>query len=195
MKISSKFKIQSSKLLKYLRKKNGNWKMEIGNSGSGQLGYSIIELLVVVSIFSVIILISTQAIVLTLRSSRKGESLITVRENVDYAFSVMERHLRSAEDITCTSQKTLTYTDQWGVSGRTFSCIGGDDGYIASSSSALTSDEVAINCDEVPIFTCNIPGGGFPSSVEIDVVGSKTGESAIEGAELTSSTRILLRTY
>ena len=60
------------------------------------MGYSLVELLVAVSLFSVIILITSQAIVLSLRSSRKGESLITVRENIDYAFGVMERHINCA---------------------------------------------------------------------------------------------------
>ena len=163
------------------------------------MGYSLVELLVVVSIFSVIILITTQAIVLSLRSSRKGESLITVRENIDYAFSVMERHIRSAEDIiTCSADgRTLNYTDQWGEAA-IFSCLGGTNGYIASGSAVLlriTSDEVDINCNSVPIFVCNIPGGDVPPSVEIEVTGSKAGETAVEGASVNTNTRIQLRTY
>src|SRR3990170_3264778 len=63
-------------------------------------GYSIVELLVVVTIFTFLAIIVTQAVVLTLRGSRKGESLISVRENLDYAFAVMERQLRSARSIT-----------------------------------------------------------------------------------------------
>lgn len=154
------------------------------------------ELLVVISIFSVIIVISTQAIVLTLRSSRKGESLITVRENIDYAFAVMERHIRSAEDITCSANKRiLNYTDKWGEPA-SFSCIGGSAGYIASGSARITSDEVKINCNSVnSIFDCNLSAGDAPPSVDIAVTGTKTGESAVEGAEVTSSTKILLRTY
>ncbi len=161
------------------------------------MGYSLVELLVAVSLFSVIILITTQAIVLSLRSSRKGESLITVRENIDYAFGVMERHIRSAEDITCSAdERTLNYTDQWGKAA-SFLCLGGINGYIASGSAVLriTSDEVDINCNNVPIFVCNIPGGDIPSSVEIKVTGSKAGETAVEGASVSTNTRIQLRTY
>ena len=161
------------------------------------MGYSLIELLVAISIFSVIILMTTQAIVLSLRSSRKGESLITVRENIDYAFGVMERHIRSAEDpITCSAdEKTLNYTDRWGFPA-SFSCVGGaNDGYLASGSAALTSSEVIIDCDNTPIFICNIPGGDVPPSVEIEVTGSKAGETAVEGAIVSTNTRIQLRTY
>lgn len=162
------------------------------------MGYSLIELLVAISIFTVIILLTTQAIVLSLRSSRKGESLITVRENIDYAFGVMERHIRSAEDITCSAdERTLNYTDQWGEAA-SFSCLGGINGYIASGSAALariTSDEVDINCNNVPIFVCNIPGGDVPPSVEIKVTGFKAGETAVEGASVSTNTRIQLRTY
>jgi prepilin-type N-terminal cleavage/methylation domain-containing protein len=160
-----------------------------------QKGYSLIELLVAISIFSVIILITTQAIVLSLRSSRKGESLITVRENIDYAFGIMERHIRSAESIESCSSVQINYTDRWGEAA-SFSCLGGINGYIASGSAALriTSDEVDINCN-VPIFGCNFPGGDVPSSVEIEVTGSKAGETAVEGASVSTKTRIQLRTY
>ncbi len=165
-------------------------------------GYSIIELLVVVAVFGILALVTTQTIVLTLRGSKKSESLITVRENLDYAFSAMERHIRSAKKIIpseCTAIR-LEYTDQWGKKA-VFSCEGGSNGYIASGSALLaspdrlTSDEVAVDCTATPVFFCNFPATGTPPSVEIDVTASSADVSGAEGAQVTSSTRILLRTY
>ena len=172
--------------------------LELRSQMLEQKGYSLIELLVAISIFTVIILMTTQAIVLSLRSARKGESLITVRENIDYAFGIMERHIRSAESIESCSSVQINYTDRWGKPA-IFSCMGGTSGYIASGSAVLlriTSDEVEINCNSVdPIFTCPLPSGDAPPSVEIKVTGSKAGETAVEGASVSTNTRIQLRTY
>lgn len=161
-------------------------------------GYSMIELLIVVAVFGILAILTTQSIVLTLRGSRKSESLITVRENIDYAFSVMERHIRSAKDIIpadCTDIR-LAYTDQWGGPAE-FSCQGGLNGHIASGSALLrlTSGEVAVNCTAVPIFNCNFPAGNVPPSVGIDIAASSADAFGAEGAQVTTSTRIILRTY
>jgi len=163
-------------------------------------GYSIIELLVAVTIFIIIATISTQAVVLTLRGSRKGESLISVRENIDNAFGVMERQLRSARSITsccpsytpCTSD-TLVYED----SDRKitdFSCEGGATGYLASDSARLTSNKVIVDCTGV-VFSCPSGVPGVAPSVSISVTAYDADSQGIEGSSVTTSTRVLLRTY
>lgn len=161
-----------------------------------QRGYSIVELLVVVAVFSIIALIATQAVVLVLRGSRKSESLISVRENVDYAFSVMERSIRNAQalNVNCNSDSTtLDYIDGNG-GNRNFSCLGGASGYIASDSARLTSDNVNVDCTQTPIFACFFPASGS-EYVDISVTASDASAQGAEGAKFTTSTRILLRTY
>ncbi len=158
-------------------------------------GYSIIELLVVLSVFSVIAIIATQSIVLTLRGSRKGESLITVRENLDFAFGVMERHIRGAKSIETCSNTKIQYLDAEGTT-TDFSCLvdGDSIGYIASGSARLTSTDVNVNCSGT-IFNCPTPAPGVPPTVIINVTASDKDSSGVEGAQITTSTRILLRTY
>ncbi|MCH7641077.1 prepilin-type N-terminal cleavage/methylation domain-containing protein [Patescibacteria group bacterium] len=176
-----------------LRQFIGNWKLKIGNSCRRQAGFSIVELLVVTMIFSILAVLTTQSIFLTLRGSRKSESLVAVRENVDYAFAIMERQIRNAQSIDCPDPVTLNYTDEHGASS-SFTCETlGPDTYINSGSGRLTNSEVTITCSS--IFICDAGGGGVPPSVRIEISAQAAESFGAEGAEITTSTRILLRSY
>ena len=157
-------------------------------------GFSIVEMLVVTMIFSILAILATQSIFLTLRGSRKSESLVAVRENVDYAFAIMERQIRNAQSINCpVGNIILNYIDEHGASS-SFACVtSGPDSYIASGSGRLTNPDVTFTCSSV--FTCDPGGGGVPPSVTISVNAQAADSSGAEGAEITTSTRILLRSY
>lgn len=161
-------------------------------------GFSIIELLVVVAIFSTLAVLATQSVVLTLRGSKKSESLIEVRENVNYAMSIMERLIRNAkEDALSCSDLVLNYTDQYG-NPADFTCEGGSNGWIASSSARLTSEDIVVDCSSGGgnvVFDCPVPLGNAPPSVEITITAEDANSFAAEGAQVTTSTKILLRSY
>jgi len=181
---------QKSKVKCQMSKRGGLPRQHLRSFGRG---YSIIELLVAVTIFIIIATISTQAVVLTLRGSRKGESLISVRENINYAFGVMERQLRSARSITsCTSGQIIYEDSEREVTD--FSCEGGATGYIASDSARLTSNKVIVNCTGV-VFSCPLAVPGVAPSVIISVTAYDADSQGIEGSSVTTSTRVLLRTY
>ena len=154
-------------------------------------GFTLIEILVVISIFAVIGVLSTRAIMLSIQGSKKGSSSVTARENLSYSLAVIERLLRNANQISsCTSSK-ITYLDEGGVSG-SFSCVApGGSGYIASGSARLTSTEVAvtsclISCD----LTSEPPSATIDTTVkDVDTAGTK------EGTQISVSSKILLRTY
>jgi prepilin-type N-terminal cleavage/methylation domain-containing protein len=156
-------------------------------------GYSIVELLVTLTVFAIIAIISTQAVVLSLRGTRKGESLISTRENLDFAFGVMERQLRSARSITSCASDQLVYEDEERIVTN-FSCVGESDGYLASGSARLTSNEVNVDCTGI-IFSCPAVAPGVPPTVIISATAQDADSQGIEGSSVTASTRILLRTY
>ncbi len=110
-------------------------------------GFSIIEILVVVGIFATIAVISTQAVVSSLRSARKTEASIQVKENLDYAISVMERKLRNAREITTCAPTFVNYVDSEG-NDAIFRCVnvGGNSGRVVNeiTSQRLTSSEIII---------------------------------------------------
>jgi hypothetical protein len=157
-------------------------------------GISLLEILVVVSIFAVLGILITRSVLLTLGGGKKSESLIRIRENLNYSVGVIERQLRNANSITaCPNPDPLviSYTD---ISGNAaaFSCVNiGTNGYVASGSARLTSD--AINVTDCS-FTC-ATGSGTPSGVTISLEGQDASASGIENATVTTKTQVFLRNY
>ena len=158
-------------------------------------GLSLIEIIMVVAIFSILGVLISRIILTTLRGSNRSDSLIRVRENLDYAVAVMERQIRNAEDATpCPNVDPLRvdYQDSNGVSTY-FACANvGTTGYIASGSARLTSSEVNVTfCS----FVCSPAQGNVPPSVSFNLEAKDLNATGIEAASVTTSTKIYLRTY
>lgn len=160
---------------------------------NGYRGVSFIEILVVIAVFAILGVLATRAILLTLRGSRKSESVVKVRENVNYALAVIERQLRNAESIntsTCTGR--VDYTDKDGVAS-SFVCTNiGPAGYVASGSARLTSPEVAVTACS---FSCTAASDNVLPSVSVNVTAQDATATGVESAQVSSSTQIFLRTY
>ncbi len=156
-----------------------------------KMGFTLVETLVVIVIFATIGILSTRAIMLSVQGSKKGSSSIVVRENLNYSLSVIERLLRNANQISSCTSSTITYLDERDVSA-SFSCVtSGSDIYIASGSARLTSGEVVITSCAI---TCDLTS--VPPSVTIDVIARDVDTASTkEGAQISISSKILLRTY
>jgi prepilin-type N-terminal cleavage/methylation domain-containing protein len=165
-----------------------------------QSGISLIEMLVVIAIFAFVGTIVTRAIVLTLQGTQKSTSIVSARENLDYAMGIIERQIRNANSITsdCFGNPSteIDYVDQDGSPG-SFSCQGtGSIGsYIASGSAtpanSLTNSSVEITgCS----FTCSATGT-TPPVVSISLTVQNAATSGIGGGDVSSSTQIDLRNY
>jgi len=157
-------------------------------------GLSLLEILVSMSIFTILAIIATQSVILTFRGSRKSESITQVRENIDYSMSVIERNLRNAESITecpLPNNQIVNYIDDAGNSA-SFSCDLAQ-GYIASNSARLTSKDVNVtSC----IFSCELGNAATPDSILIKLTGVKANaEGADETSTVSRSSRIILRSY
>lgn len=161
-------------------------------------GFSLIEMLVVIGIFAVLGAVSSQALLLSLTSTRKADASTVVRQNLEFAVSVMERHLRGARSLvtTCTAGQTIqtvTYIDSWGYTN-SFSCNPPSQDYIASGSARLTSSQLTItSCS----FTCTPGTNGAPPSIYIQATGraSSAGFSSTETTPTSVSARVTLRSY
>lgn len=160
-----------------------------------QRGLSLLEVLVVVTIFAVLGILITQSIVLTLQGSRKSESIVRARENLDYSLNTIERQIRNANSVSpCTGLPvtTISYLDQNGTSSF-FSCVntGSNGSYIASGSAHLTGDAVKITACS---FSC-IPGTeANPPYITIDLTVKEASASGIQ-SNVSASTQIYLRNY
>ena len=150
----------------------------------GSAGISMIEILIVIGIFAVLGVLSTRVITLSLQGSKKGDAQIKVRENLDYAVSIIERQLRNAGSVfSCTvSPPAISYSDSNAISS-SFSCLNmASAGYVASGSARLTSEEIKVTACS---FVCTAGSGSTPPKVAINI--------QAEGVSI--STEINLRTY
>lgn len=160
-------------------------------------GVSLFEITIVVAIFATIAILTTRSTFLTLRGSRKSDSQIKVKENLEYSLSIIERQIRNADLISSTcdgsSLSRVDYVDSAGTS-TFFSCedIGPTSGYIASDSARLTSSEITItSCS----FVCALQEGGVPTDITISLTASDVLGAGVESTTVSTSTKILLRNY
>ena len=162
-----------------------------------QKGFSLLEMVVVLSVFALLAVIYSQALILTLQGAKKSSNLATVRENVDFAMQIIERQLHNASEVTpCPNvdSQTLTYKDQNGEVS-TFSCVAvgeSEAGYIASSSARLTSGDVAVTACSI---SCIEDSPGLPPYVQIDLAARNTNVDTGPASSITTSTRVFLRNY
>lgn len=171
--------------------KNGIRKNKKYSSGIGLL-----EILVVISIFAVLGIITTRSVLLTLQGSKKTESTVRVRENLNFAMGVIERNLRNANKITvCPNPSTsvITYIDTNG-NNATFSCvnIGTENGYVASGSASLTNTSINVKSCQ---FVCEKGSSLKPDSVSVSLEAVDKNTSGIEGADVVVGNKIFLRNY
>lgn len=154
-------------------------------------GISLVEILIVIAIFSVLGIITTRTVIVTLKGARKSDSQIKVRENINYAFSVMERQIRSAKDLSpCPNPdtSTLDYLSLEGIAS-SFSC---GSGYIASGSGRLTSTDVVIDTCSI---VCVQETENYPPKIEISISASDSNLSGIDKGTVTVETEIVARNY
>lgn len=169
--------------------KNERWKMSDG--------ISLIEILVTVSIFAILGILITRSIFLTVGGSKKSESVIRVRDGLNYSLSVMERQLRNANSIlpsSCpNSDKTyLAYYDQSG-NQTFFQCVSNAGiGMIASGSAYLTSSDInVVGCS----LSCTPGTGTSPSVISISLTAKDSSASGTQNASATLNSQINLRNY
>ncbi len=85
-------------------------------------GFTLIELIVAVGVFSIIATIATSAIILSLRASRKIRATQTVMNNLGFALESMTRSIRVGTDYHCdaTVLPVITPRDCANVSASSF---------------------------------------------------------------------------
>ena len=158
-------------------------------------GFSLIEMLVVLTIFTVIALVSSETIILTLIGAKKAGSISKVRQNLDLAIGQMERQLHNAKSISeCPNSDTSQISFADGNNNLVnFSCVGVNNNnqpsYVASSSASLTSSDITItSCS----FVCTPGTGNAPPYVTISITAKEINGSS---APITSTTQVTLRSY
>jgi prepilin-type N-terminal cleavage/methylation domain-containing protein len=160
-------------------------------------GLSLLEILIVITIFSVLGVLITQSVILTLTGSRKSEATVRVRENLNYSLNIIERQLRNASSVVpCPNDTDTSRIDYYDQSGKasSFSCenTGTTGSFIASGSAKLTG--TAVNIVECS-FVCTTNTMSNPDLVEVNLTLSDGSAAGVHGANVSASTQIYLRNY
>ena len=160
--------------------------------------YTLVEILVVVLVFSILGLVITRVVTTTLRSSGKSENTVILRENINYAMGVMERNIRNAEEIVRCQPLKLDYKNSLGSEENYECAVSGGIGRITSSELGgqfLTNSEVSVDCTVgTTVFSC-------PTSDVVDIIisaidaqSASTSENALT-TNYSESIRVKLRNY
>lgn len=166
-------------------------------------GFTLIELAMSAALIAVVSVVIVQVFFTTTRSSAKVEIQKEVKQNGDFALEIMERMVRNAKSIACSSSpNSLTVTNQ--DDGITvFGCaVNGEVTKIASTSASpvrtdyLTSSKVTLGaiCGSTLTFTCTSISG-VPNNVTINFTLSQkaTSPDQIDIASQEFQTSVSLR--
>lgn len=157
-----------------------------------QRGMSLIEILVVLTLFTAVVVIANQALFAALKGSKKSEVTSKVKQAANYVVSVMERELHSATVVTSCASNKVNYSDSSGQA-KFFECkdIGTQiGGYVDSSSGRITPTDVFVSACSL---TCSTDSGGSSVSLDMTFVQSTTATRPDEATKFPIKTRILLR--
>lgn len=152
-------------------------------------GFTLVEMVVGVGIFSVVIIMGTLMMVSTIRASKKASAVALVRNEGSSALNIMTSYIRYASSATCDSATSVSISP---ASGNQFSftCInvGNNGSYIASNSAVLTSTNVKVT-------SCTFTCGSTPPLVNIYFSLAKVGTSLPVEQSATSDfgTTVVLR--
>lgn len=150
-------------------------------------GFSLLELLVSISIIAVLGTVISQVLFTTLRTNTKTEILKEVKQNGDIALETIQRLIQGARSVSSTCSDTGTTATSLAIVDRngetiTFSCVlDGTATRIASTSASgteyLTNKTVTLGetCVGTSLqFVCT-GGGSAPPSIQISFQLTQTG--------------------
>lgn len=171
-------------------------------------GYSIIEILVVVGVFAVLGILATQSINLSLKSSKKGDSIVSVKQELENAASTIERQLQTASSVIgCTTSIATPSVGLRNSAGvrYDYACFDSppsnwpastnNDPRIVYSSGDTINYVYRLTSNNITITNCQFNCYTQDSNTYIDftVTASAKGLTVAEGSAVTTARKILIR--
>lgn len=158
-------------------------------------GFTLIEILVVTVILAVLGFMVTNIFFTTMRGTSKADVLREVKQNGNYALSIMERMIRNATSIT-TCSSPMSTIQIMNPDGQTTTFFLSGTQIASNSGSFLTNSKVQVINPPGLIFSCTRTVGK-PDVVTINFSLAQAGPIAgpEEQASLSFQTTVSLRTY
>ena len=179
--------------------------MSLNNSSTNQSGYSFVEILVTVALLGIIVVGFSRLFMASLIGEKKARNLEEVKQNGNYALTVMAEMIRNAQSVeNCAGlASSLTILNQDGET-TDFICDNSSGTHQIASNSAnlIANDQIRIEDTDCNIFNCQL-GDGKPDLVKINFTLSKgvagdPGDYAGDPREYVSQnfqTSVSLRSY
>lgn len=153
-------------------------------------GYSLIEVLISLTILSITVIIGFGFLFASLSGSNKAEVTKLVRQNGNYALSTMESMIRTAKSVKGCENNQLDIVAQDGYS--TFFYLNNNKIASGSATTYLTSNSVSVNTFLVSCQT----DPGKPASVGISFTIQESGPAGLRASEksqMNFSTTVIVR--
>lgn len=168
-------------------------------------GFTLIEVLMMIFVMGIVVVMGSNLFFSIMKGASKAEIQKEVKQNGDYAMSIMEKMIRNAQEIVensddqiCTaSMKKIKIKNPDG--GETeFGCLASSGiTQLASSSALLTSENISLgsSCEASDLeFTCD--DNSSPENVTISfTLYQAQGGKVEEKAQVKFQTKVSLRTY
>jgi prepilin-type N-terminal cleavage/methylation domain-containing protein len=154
-------------------------------------GYSLMEMIVVISMLGLVGVIVSGFLLSTMKANSKAEITKEVRQNGDYALSVMQGMILNSLSVSCPNSTTIRVTD---LNNQLIDFVCNTaEGKISSNSASLTGSNVAVkSCS----FSCT-SSPGKPTRVVINFsIGNKgTGLRPEEKSTINFKSEVVTRNY
>lgn len=165
-------------------------------------GFTLIEMLVVITMVAVIGTLVVTILAMTLRGSRKADLVSNIKQNGNAAISQIVRQIRYAKSLdiptSCVPSATmqsLTVTSFTDDRQTTFACVSGANATIASNSASLLNTNV-VNVSSCS-FVCRQQNIFDPPSITVQFVLNAKNANQLEETRATVpfQTTVKLRNY
>lgn len=154
--------------------------LHMGRNHIPRKGFTLVELLVAVSIFSMVMLIVVSSLLTMVDASRKGQAIASVMNNLNFALESMSRSARTGTDYKCGNEVNYPLTgspaDCANATGGTYFRFTASDGKIVYFRFKNNSLERCI--DLTPGTTCTPLGNNWIPMVGAEVVMANSGNDA-----------------
>lgn len=173
-------------------------------------GFSVIEILIVIGVFAVIGVLATQSVNLTIKSSKKSDSITFVKQELDFASENIERLLQTAGSVMVPGCSSALNVATKSVGFRTSTGLRGDvacidfvsglytlsDPRVATSSGEEISYKQRLTTQDLAITNCNFVCSDQNSETVIDFTISARAKNVTdmsENLQVETSRKILVR--
>jgi len=174
-------------------------------------GFTLIEMLVVVTVLGVIVVLVTEILFTIVRSANKSRLTTDAKQNGEYALAVMSKMIRNAKTVTCDSSSgtaseitilnpdfnSTTFefvTDPLVDNVRVASSSAGVREYLTSSKVTIPAGTASFEC--IPSILPSNHVDGYPDTIiinfQLTTVGNYREEEKIN---LTFKTTVITRNY